>query len=78
MLTTGDKHVAQSEYTTRDLNVGNKQRGDGFLRTAYRGLKDAIDEAAKRRSAGDTVALDPASTAAGQNALKEYARYEFQ
>lgn len=35
-----------------------------------------MDEAAKRRAAGQNVSFDPASGAAGQNALKEYARYE--
>jgi hypothetical protein len=76
MLTTGDKHVAQSEYTTRDLNGPNIQRANGFLSAAWQGLKDAMDEAKKRRSAGEAVPFDPASTVAGQNALKEYDRYE--
>jgi hypothetical protein len=76
ILGTGEKHVAESQFTPRDLNAGNKQRGDGFLRAAYAGLKDAMDEAAKRRAAGQSVSFDPAATVAGQNTLKEYARYE--
>ena len=76
ILGTGEKHVAESEFTQRDLNAGNKQRGDGFLRAAYAGLTDAMNEAAKRRAAGQAVAFDPSATVAGQNALKEYARYE--
>jgi hypothetical protein len=76
ILGTGDKKIAESPFTSRDLNAGNKQRADGFLRTAYQGLKDAMDEAAKKRAAGEAASFDPAGTAAGQNALREYARYE--
>jgi hypothetical protein len=78
ILGTGEKHVAQSQYTDRDLNSGNLQRGNGFLNAAYQGLKDAMDEAARRRAGGQTIAFDPANTAAGQNALHEYARYSAQ
>jgi hypothetical protein len=78
ILGTGEKHVAQSQYTDRDLNAGNLTRGNGFLKSTYKGLKDAMDEATKRRAAGEKISFDPASTVAGQNALKEYARYESQ
>jgi hypothetical protein len=76
LLGTGEKHVAESPYAVRDLNAGSKQRADGFLKAAYEGLQAAMAEAQKRRAAGVAASFDPAGTTAGQNALKEYARYE--
>ncbi len=76
IIATGEKHVSQSEYAARDPNSPYNQRGKGFLKAVYEGLQAAMVEATKRRAAGEAVPFDPASTVAGQNALKEYARYE--
>jgi hypothetical protein len=74
IIATGEAHVSQSAH--KDPNAPYNAIGKGFLRAAYQGLQAAMDEATKRRAAGEVVPFDPASTVAGQNALKEYARYE--
>jgi hypothetical protein len=53
-----------------------KTLASAFLRSVNTCLQVAMEEAAKRRSAGEAVKFDPAATAAGQNALRELKRFE--
>jgi hypothetical protein len=78
MFGTGEKTIAVSQYAPREMDLGIKSRAKGFLNAAYEGLQTAMAEAKKRRDAGETAPFDPSSSAAGQNALQEYARFEKQ
>ncbi len=53
-----------------------KTLASAFLRSVNTCLQAAMEEAAKRRSAGEAVKFDPAGSAAGQNALRELKRFE--
>ena len=78
MFGTGEKTIAVSQYAPREMDAGTKTRAKGFLNAAYEGLQTAMAEAKKRRDVGEAAPFDPSTSAAGQNALREYARFEKQ